>query len=109
MLLLPPWAVQSLCALLHSLGVTPGLPGGFAQKLFLNGEVLTHGIVHHMPEGLSFVAALAEPVQLSSGVHHKAGTDLDDTVVIMGRRAYRVSARGHRQSARSAGDHLRTQ
>ena len=77
--------MYNLCDSWRSLGVTPGLPGGFAQKMALDGEILAHGIVHHMPDGLSFVAgALAEPCSSVLAAHHKAGTSLDDTVVIMG-------------------------
>jgi L-iditol 2-dehydrogenase len=77
--------MYNLCDSWRSLGVTPGLPGGFAQKMALDGEILSHGIIHHMPDGLSFVAgALAEPCSSVLAAHHKAGTSLDDTVVIMG-------------------------
>ena len=77
--------MYNLCDSWRSLGVTPGLPGGFAQKMALDGEILTNGIVHHMPDGLSFAAgALAEPCSSVLAAHHKAGTSVDDTVVVMG-------------------------
>jgi L-iditol 2-dehydrogenase len=78
-------ALYNLCDDLHFLGVTPGYPGGFAQAMVLTGEALENGIVHRMPAGLSFVeGALAEPCSSVLAAHHKAGTSLDDTVVIIG-------------------------
>ncbi len=75
----------NLCDSLHFLGITPGYPGGFAEKLQLTGEVLRLGIVHRIPEGLSSQhAALAEPASSVLASHTKAGTDLDDTVVVIG-------------------------
>jgi L-iditol 2-dehydrogenase len=51
----------------------------------LTGEILANGIVHPMPEGLSFVeGALAEPCSSVLASHDKAGTSLNDTVVVMG-------------------------
>jgi L-iditol 2-dehydrogenase len=77
--------MYNLCDTLHFLGVTPGYPGGFAEKLLLSGEVLRNGIVHPMPEELSFVdAALAEPCSSVLSTHNKAGTSLDDVVVVIG-------------------------
>jgi L-iditol 2-dehydrogenase len=77
--------MYNLCDTLHFLGVTPGYPGGFAEKLLLTGEVLANGIVHPMPEGLSFVdAALAEPCSSVLATHDKAGTSLEDVVVVIG-------------------------
>jgi L-iditol 2-dehydrogenase len=77
--------MHNLCDALHFLGITPGYPGGFAEKLLLTGEVLTNGVVHHMPEGLSFIeGALAEPCSSVLAAHHKARTSLDDTVVVIG-------------------------
>lgn len=78
-------ALYNLCDDLHFLGVTPGYPGGFAQAMVLTGEALENGIVHRMPAGLSFVeGALAEPCSSVLAAHHKAGTGLDDTVVVVG-------------------------
>ena len=77
--------MYNLCDELHFLGVTPGYPGGFAAKMALSGQVLTHGIVHRMPDGLSFVeGSLAEPCSSVLAAHQKAGTSLDDTVVVIG-------------------------
>ncbi len=75
----------NVCDELHFLGVTPGYPGAFAQKMVLTGEVLANGIVHRMPEGLSFLdAAVAEPSCSVLALHQKIGTGLGDTVVVMG-------------------------
>ena len=77
--------MHNLCDDLHFLGITPGYRGGFAEKLILTQEVLTHGMVHRMPDGLSFVeGALAEPCSSVLAAHDKAGTSLDDTVLVMG-------------------------
>ena len=70
--------MYNLCDNLRLVGITPGYPGGFA-------EILENGIVHQMPEGLSFAeGALAETLSSVLASHNKAGTSLDDTVVIMG-------------------------
>ena len=75
----------NLCDNLHFLGITPGYPGGFAEKMVLTHEVLTLGIVHRIPEGLSSLhAALSEPASSVLACHQKAGTGLKDTVVVMG-------------------------
>jgi L-iditol 2-dehydrogenase len=62
-----------------------GYPGGFAEKVVLTREVLVNGIVHCMPSGLSPIeGALAEPCSSVLAAHEKAGTSLDDTVLIIG-------------------------
>ena len=77
--------LYNLCDSLHYLGISPGYPGGFAEKLQLTDEVLRLGIVHRVPEGLSSRhAALAEPVSSVLASHAKGGTDLDDTVAVIG-------------------------
>jgi L-iditol 2-dehydrogenase len=78
-------ALYNLCDRLHFLGVTPGYPGGFAEKILLSAEVLELGVVHPMPDGLSFAeGALAEPCSSVLACHQDAGTSLDDTVVVIG-------------------------
>ncbi len=75
----------NLCDSLHFLGITPGYPGGFAEQMALTHEVLTLGIVHRIPDGLSSLhAALSEPASSVLACHAKAETTLDDTVVVMG-------------------------
>jgi L-iditol 2-dehydrogenase len=60
-------------------------PGGFAQFLGLPGEVLRHGMVHPMPEALSFAAAsLSEPASSVLAAQGNAGIGLGDTVLIIG-------------------------
>jgi L-iditol 2-dehydrogenase len=77
--------LYNLCDNLRFVGITPEFPGALAQKLVLTEEVLTHGIVHLMPAGMSFLAAcLAEPSCSVLACHQRAGTGLGDTVVVMG-------------------------
>ncbi len=75
----------NLCDQLHFLGITQGYPGGFAEQMVLSGEILTNGIVHRMPQGLSFpYAALAEPCSSVLACHEKNNTHLGETVLVMG-------------------------
>jgi L-iditol 2-dehydrogenase len=77
--------MYNLCDDLHLVGISPGYPGGFAEKMVLTGEILRNGIVHHLPHGLPFIeGALAEPCSSVLAAHDKAGTSLQDTVVVMG-------------------------
>jgi len=77
--------MYNLCDELHFLGVTEGYPGGFAEKVVLPREVLTNGIVHRMHRDLSPIeGALAEPCSSVLAAHDKAGTSLDDTVLVIG-------------------------
>lgn len=60
-------------------------PGGFAQYVHLPGVILEHGIVHRIPEGLSFEAAsLSEPVSSVLISQARAGISLGSTVLIIG-------------------------
>ncbi len=73
----------NLCDDLKFLGAQ--YPGGFAEYLALPGEVLTRGIVHPMPAGISFAeATVAEPSSSVLSSHFKAGTTVGDTVVVIG-------------------------
>jgi len=77
--------MYNLCNNLRFLGITPGYPGGFADKMVLTGEILTNGIVHPMPDGLSFsYAAIAEPCCSVLAMHESLRTSLGDTVVVLG-------------------------
>lgn len=77
--------MYNLCDNLRFLGITPGYPGGFADKMVLTGEILTNGIVHPMPTGLSFsYAAIAEPCCSVLAMHQNTATSLGDTVVVLG-------------------------
>jgi L-iditol 2-dehydrogenase len=75
----------NLCDNLKLIGITPGYAGGFAQQMILTREILENGIVHPIPEGMSFrEAALAEPCSSVLAAHAKAGTNLEHVVVVMG-------------------------
>jgi L-iditol 2-dehydrogenase len=75
----------NLCDDMVMVGITPGLPGGLSEMMPLDGAILQRGIVHHMPEGLSFAeGALAEPLSSVVASHEKLGTSLADTVVVIG-------------------------
>ena len=75
----------NLCDNLRLAGITPGIPGGFAEQMVLTGELLENGIVHKMPDDMPYhLGALAETLSSVIASHDKAGTGLDDVVVIMG-------------------------
>jgi len=77
--------LYNLCDELHFLGITSGYFGGFADYILLDEEVLTNGIVHKVPEGLSFDhAALSEPCSSVLACHDRIHTSIDDLVVVMG-------------------------
>jgi L-iditol 2-dehydrogenase len=77
--------LYNLCDNLHLVGITPGYSGGFAQRMALSAEVLTNGIVHRIPAGMSDPhAALAEPLSSVLAAHAHANTSLGDTVLVMG-------------------------
>lgn len=77
--------MYNLCDALHFLGISPGYPGGFAEQLVLTQEVLTLGIVHRIPDGLSSLhAALSEPMSSVLACHEKAKTSPSDSVVVIG-------------------------
>jgi L-iditol 2-dehydrogenase len=77
--------MYNLCDDPRYLGITPGYAGGLADKMVLTQEALTRGIVHRIPDGLDFFqAALSEPCSSVLATHHKAGTSLEDVVVVIG-------------------------
>jgi L-iditol 2-dehydrogenase len=77
--------LYNLCNEIRFVGVTPELPGAMAEMLVLSGDVLVNGIVNPMPKGMTFIeASLAEPSCSVLACHHRAGTGLQDTVVVMG-------------------------
>jgi L-iditol 2-dehydrogenase len=77
--------MYNLCDNLKFLGITPGYPGGFAEKMVLTREVLTNGIVHRMPVGLSFEhAAVSELCSSVLATHDRAAAKPGDTVVVLG-------------------------
>lgn len=77
--------MYNLCDNLRLVGITPGYPGGFAEKMVLTQEILANGIVHRMPDRLSFErAAISEPCCSVLATHNRAGTKPGDTVVVLG-------------------------
>jgi L-iditol 2-dehydrogenase len=77
--------LYNLCDNLRFIGITAELSGGMGERLVLTQEVLTHGIVSRMPEGMSFLeGSLGEPSCSVLASHSRAGTGLGDTVVVMG-------------------------
>lgn len=75
----------NLCDDLHLVGISPGYPGGFAERMVLTGEILSNGIVHPLPDSLSYVeGALAETASSVLAAQDAAGIDLGMTVVVMG-------------------------
>ena len=77
--------MYNLCDNIRMIGIAPGYSGGFAEKMVLTDEILMKGIVHHMPDGMSFSeGALAEPCSSVLAAHERAGTSFDDTVFVIG-------------------------
>lgn len=75
----------NLCDNLHFLGITPGYLGGFAEKILIMEEVLVNGVIHKMPDTLSFDhAALSEPCSSVLACHDRIHTSIDDVVVVIG-------------------------
>jgi len=75
----------NLCDHTRFLGITPGYPGGFAEKLAISGEVLANGVVHRVPDNLpDEIAALAEPCSSVLASHIKTNTSLNEVVVVIG-------------------------
>ena len=100
----------NLCDNIRLLGITPGYPGGFAERMVLTGEVLANGIVHPVPAGLSDeFAAMAEPCSSVLAAHAKAQTGIDDRVGHHRLRPHRLPARGGGKGARGRRLHHRRQ
>jgi len=75
----------NLCPDLRLLGITPGYDGGFAEYVHLSDEVLTNGIVHPMPDGLSFPeGALAETLSSVLAAQDHCRLTLGETLVVLG-------------------------
>jgi L-iditol 2-dehydrogenase len=75
----------NLCANLILYGITPGFNGGLAERMILPHDLLTRGICHHIPAGLSDEsAALSEPCASVIACHQSNGTTLGDLVVVLG-------------------------
>jgi L-iditol 2-dehydrogenase len=77
--------MYNLCDHLRLVGITPGYPGGFADRMLLSREILENGIVHAVPPRLPLeAAALAEPCSSVLAAHDSAHTSLGDTILVMG-------------------------
>ncbi len=73
----------NLCDNHRMLGVD--WPGGFAEYAHIPGEVLEHGMIHHIPEGVSLDdAAMSEPASSVIAAQENIGIGLGDTVLILG-------------------------
>jgi len=60
-------------------------PGGFAQFIYLPGEIINHGIINHIPEGLNFEeATISEPASSVVACQEYNDISLGNTVVIIG-------------------------
>ena len=102
--------LYNLCDELRFVGINPEFPGGLAEKLVLSEEVLVNGIVHRMPEGMSFAeGSLAEPSCSVIACHDRAGTRSGRHRRGHGGRTHRLSAHRGRQGPRGLGDRLGTQ
>jgi L-iditol 2-dehydrogenase len=77
--------LYNICDDMRMLGITPGYPGGLAERMPLNGHILANGIVHRLPPELGLTAAaLAEPCASVLAAHARAETGPADTVLILG-------------------------
>ena len=60
-------------------------PGGFAEFVHLPEEVLQHGCIHHIPEGVSLEdGCLSEPASSVIATQERVGVKPEDTVLILG-------------------------
>lgn len=60
-------------------------PGGFAEFVHLPQEVLEHGFVHHIPEGVSLTdACISEPASSVIAAQERIGIGPGDSVLILG-------------------------
>lgn len=75
----------NLCDNLKLVGITPGYPGGFSEKMLITEEILRNGIIHEMPSNISFAeGAVAETCCSALATLKKVNTKMGDTVVIIG-------------------------
>jgi L-iditol 2-dehydrogenase len=75
----------NLCTGLKLLGITPGYPGGFAERVSLSAEVLRLGIVHRMPAEASFhEGAMAETLSSVLACQEQCEVSLGEVVVVLG-------------------------
>ncbi len=77
--------LYNLCDDMTMIGITPGFHGGLAEYCVLPAHALAGGVIHKMPESLSFrQGALGEPLSSVQACHGDIGTTLGDTVLVMG-------------------------
>lgn len=77
--------MYNLCDDLRLVGISPGYPGGFAQRMAISGELLRNGIVHRIPPGVSDESgALAEPLSSVLACQEMVGASVGDTIVVIG-------------------------
>jgi L-iditol 2-dehydrogenase len=76
-------ALYNLCENWKLLGAH--YPGGMADYMRLPFDILRHGIVHRIPDGLEHIpAALAEPMSSVIASQHNINVDLGENVLIIG-------------------------
>ena len=76
-------ALYNLCENWQVIGAH--FAGGMSEYMQVPEPILRRGMVHRMPEGLSFVAAtVAEPASSVLASQHDIGVDLNETVVVIG-------------------------
>ncbi|MBD3240674.1 MAG: alcohol dehydrogenase catalytic domain-containing protein [Chitinivibrionales bacterium] len=60
-------------------------PGGFAEYVHLPAEVLSHGMVHPVPDSLDLIdATMSEPASSVIAAQRNAGVGEGDTVLVIG-------------------------
>lgn len=60
-------------------------PGGFAEYVHLSAEILAHGFVHHLPDGVSLTdGCLSEPASSVIASQERVGICQDSSVLILG-------------------------
>jgi len=75
----------NLCTDLRLLGISPNYDGGFAEYVILSSGVLNQGIVHLLPDGLTFgEGGLAETLSSVLAAQDHCGLSLGEIVVILG-------------------------
>ena len=75
----------NLCDNLILYGITPGYHGGFAEYMIVPNDILRRGIIHVIPDNLSYqAAALSEPCTSVIACHQVNGTTLGETIVVQG-------------------------
>lgn len=77
--------LYNLCNDLNLIGITPGFDGGLSEVMLITSSMLNGGIIHRIPENLSYQeGALAETLSSVLAAHDHAGTTFGDTVLVMG-------------------------